>query len=371
MKKWIALLLALVMCLSLCACGGGNTGREDTTKTIDQIIDDLEDAGVPNESMREVEITDLEILKRQTNVDAMQDIIYVTIDGRSDTALFVRSYRLDYKLYNEGWILDSFEEYSEGKHATKPSDTPDQSIIDEYFETYNSETAEHNRQYEQYGYNMLSISNPAYSSWEIYSEEIDLEHGSGLYIVEAHRDLPMCTTNEEIHIPVSFADSGEWYVDTYGNATDDMPTMIQCIILDWGKITEYGQFSNGTSSFQAYDFDIASNRLSFMYYNDSEGELFDGSCKLKYEYDLSDYQSVLPKLLIQISDYNKRQQENENMDSSFNPMSAASLDLFAIAGGNYHDTNAEENPVKAGFIANIYDFRLTQSSIVFYNTRFN
>ena len=25
MKKWIALLLALVMCLSLCACGGGGS----------------------------------------------------------------------------------------------------------------------------------------------------------------------------------------------------------------------------------------------------------------------------------------------------------------------------------------------------------
>lgn len=38
MKKWIALTLALVMCLSLCACGGGDKGEGDKAESPIQIV---------------------------------------------------------------------------------------------------------------------------------------------------------------------------------------------------------------------------------------------------------------------------------------------------------------------------------------------
>lgn len=377
MKRIVIAIFSLIICISLVACGakgGENTSvKTDTSvKDIEQIIEDLEAASVPKESKKTVNITNLEIIKRQTNVDEMQDTVFVTMTGESDVAKFIRSYCLKYTLYNEGWILDTIDNYSEGEHATEPLVEPNDSLVDEFFAQYNNETRNYNSQYEGYGkYNYLKVSNPEYVSWEIDDGDYSIEENKGLLAVIAHRELPTCTTNEYIILPFSFSDSGEWFIELTGNAIDSMPNMIQSIEIDWGKLAQYGTISNGSTTLQVSDYDVDYNILTFSYSNDYQGEYFNGSCTLNSKYDLYyDYQSALQSIQIEINDYNKKEQSNMNMDSTFKPMAPTSLYLAARASGNYHDTEAVENHFYYDIIADIYDFILRADYVMFYDAQF-
>lgn len=65
---------------------------------------DLQEKGVIADNPG-AKITALEILKRQTNAEDKQDIVYVTIQAEAETAKYVRSYQVEYGLYDEGWVL--------------------------------------------------------------------------------------------------------------------------------------------------------------------------------------------------------------------------------------------------------------------------
>lgn len=64
----------------------------------------------------ECEITNFFVIKRQTNIENKEDIVYVSFSGENEHYSFVKNFKALYILYNDGWILEELEEYSDDTH---------------------------------------------------------------------------------------------------------------------------------------------------------------------------------------------------------------------------------------------------------------
>ena len=111
-------------------------------------------------------IDDLTIIKRQTQVENLIDTVFVTAEAHDENVKYVSSMKLSYGLYNEGWILDGIECYSEGENRAEPLKGPDVSIVDAYFESYNASLEP-----------LLFKSIPPYSIWYTDDQNVDLAAG--------------------------------------------------------------------------------------------------------------------------------------------------------------------------------------------------
>lgn len=83
-------------------------------------------------------ITNFEVIKRQTNIDNKEDIVYVHVEGENADFAVVRNYKLLYVLYNEGWMLDGTEPYSDEEYSdsTIPLHGVTDEIVNAYFEDF-------------------------------------------------------------------------------------------------------------------------------------------------------------------------------------------------------------------------------------------
>lgn len=95
-KKSIVLFLLICCALLLCGC------TSQAVKTEKEILADMQERKLPEEC-EGAAISGIEILKRQTNQEDKQDIVYVTVQAESENAKLVRSYKLEYNLYDDGW----------------------------------------------------------------------------------------------------------------------------------------------------------------------------------------------------------------------------------------------------------------------------
>lgn len=166
-------------------------------KEIPQIISDLEG----KKSMGDdVSIDDLLIIKRQTRTEDLEDTVFVTATGHNDKYRIIRSMKLSYGLYNEGWILDSVDEYPEGENRSEPLEGPDSITIDKYFENYNAA-------------HLPYKTDPPYSSWQIENEDVDFSLGAASVYVTAERELPLWETTEQLTFQCLFDEATcEWSV---------------------------------------------------------------------------------------------------------------------------------------------------------------
>lgn len=89
-------LILVIMFLSGCSKSG---------KAEKEILKDLQ--AHPAFISANVEIRDYEIIKRQTDVNNKTDLVYITVHTNSSELTCSLSYKLEYKLYNEGWLLES------------------------------------------------------------------------------------------------------------------------------------------------------------------------------------------------------------------------------------------------------------------------
>lgn len=111
MKKWCTLLvILLVISAMLAGCGGG---------TITQTRTDIKNEASMKEDLSAksglfvdgTQITNLTVIKRLTNEEDRTDEVYVSVELDHPGATAVQNYKLNYTKYNEGWMLDSVEEY--------------------------------------------------------------------------------------------------------------------------------------------------------------------------------------------------------------------------------------------------------------------
>lgn len=97
-------LIMVLICLSMTGCGM-------QTKTEYQISADIlqQDVLPGGDSVR---ITNLEVLQRETDQDALQDQVYVQVDGEFQQLDYSRQYKLTYEYTSEnGWVLQTMDPY--------------------------------------------------------------------------------------------------------------------------------------------------------------------------------------------------------------------------------------------------------------------
>ena len=135
--RMIALTLALLCLLGLAACGSGpkpvseNTIRNDVV-CWDEVI-----------YSSDLELVSLEIAKRQTNEDQKTDYVWVDIVAENEDCRYCASCKLSYGLYNDGWLLDTYEVLEESMEYLNGPD-PDavlaraNELMDQYYANFSS-----------------------------------------------------------------------------------------------------------------------------------------------------------------------------------------------------------------------------------------
>lgn len=150
-------------------------------------------------------IDDIEILKRQTRPEESSDVVYATVTAHDDQRKLIRTLILLYTLYNEGWIMDEICDDMEADYWAEPLVGPDYSLVDQYFNDYNSSRVDDNA----WG------RNPPYSSWIVENETLDLSNGVAYLEVRAKREHPLWDTDEIITLA--------YYANAYSGLWDGMP----------------------------------------------------------------------------------------------------------------------------------------------------
>ena len=108
MKKYknsTVIVFLIVMMTFLASCGN----NKKNGATAEQISTDLDENLYL--SMNNFMIKSIDIIKRQTNYDNKEDIIYVTVCKENDYFRVTENYVMHYALYNEGWMLENIDAY--------------------------------------------------------------------------------------------------------------------------------------------------------------------------------------------------------------------------------------------------------------------
>jgi len=117
----VLMIMFLICLLCISGCKSEETGgAEESGVKMSTIRSDLEEYYGYAAMMVETESVD--IIKRQTNLEDKEDLIYVSIKGKNEHYEVVRNYKMQYLLYNDGWILEEITEYfdSDNKNTTTP-----------------------------------------------------------------------------------------------------------------------------------------------------------------------------------------------------------------------------------------------------------
>lgn len=149
MKKTVLLTVLLALCIMLFGCDGdkNNTrydpdengivkneqtenseGAEEQKKKEQEKQQILNDLALKTDFENlEINVEKFEIIKRKTDEVAGTDDIYVHIEGSNERLEAVRNYHLQYQKYNEGWIVETVQKYSDEEHSdsTLPLIAPD------------------------------------------------------------------------------------------------------------------------------------------------------------------------------------------------------------------------------------------------------
>lgn len=103
MKRYFIIFTLIILTLTiLTGCGGPSTKNES------EIGKDLIAGGYLSGNSINYIIDDMEIVKRQTDVNNKSDTIYATVIATSEDKVskLTGEYKIEYGLYNEGWLID-------------------------------------------------------------------------------------------------------------------------------------------------------------------------------------------------------------------------------------------------------------------------
>lgn len=97
-------MIVALVCLCLTGCGTKPKNEKQISKDI------IQKSVLPGSDS--AHITDLEILQRQTDEGARQDLVYVQLEGKFQKLDYTRQYKLTYEYFEEGgWILQALVPY--------------------------------------------------------------------------------------------------------------------------------------------------------------------------------------------------------------------------------------------------------------------
>ncbi len=121
MKQMLKISIILLAALLLTSCG-------NSPKNEESIWQDLK-SNNPQLIIANPKKQDYQITKRQTNTDEKTDYVYIDITESNASFSASASYLMTYKLYNEGWLLESVSESNRSVIPTEPP-TDDQVFLD-------------------------------------------------------------------------------------------------------------------------------------------------------------------------------------------------------------------------------------------------
>lgn len=110
-KKGIVCILLVIIALSLCSCSKGSHAKSES-----EILKDISTQD-HYFSDYEIKISSSNITKRQTNEDSKTDYIWISIVGEAEDFTYFADYELTYVLYNDGWLLEYFDEVDSSYEA--------------------------------------------------------------------------------------------------------------------------------------------------------------------------------------------------------------------------------------------------------------
>lgn len=105
MKKRVSFVLALLLLLGLTACGGSKTPDPVSESTMKLDVACQDDTIYESD----MAIVSFEVEKRQTNEAEKTDFVWVNVTAENENARYHAYSKLSYGLYNDGWLLDSYE----------------------------------------------------------------------------------------------------------------------------------------------------------------------------------------------------------------------------------------------------------------------
>ena len=105
-KKRLYIFIIVVFMLLIGGCG--NNKYKNGVSEDQMILDFQSNNSFLNESFT---ITSADIIKRQTNYDEKTDLIYLQICANNKYFKVTKSFKLEYVLYNDGWILENISDY--------------------------------------------------------------------------------------------------------------------------------------------------------------------------------------------------------------------------------------------------------------------
>lgn len=202
MRKYGSLLLLCVaMCLLLTGCGE-KTADETEEKTENKTEVKTENATADEAQLKNdlyssdmfsryandlnMEITELEVTKRQTDEEQKKDSVWVHVNASSDAVDAEMYYIMTYALYNEGWLLETvWDDEYESWHFTPLRGVSDDVIANDLQQSY--------------------------SEYEILNNEVDLESGIQTVTFITKESHLYCTKTATMQLIYEFTSIYEGY----------------------------------------------------------------------------------------------------------------------------------------------------------------
>lgn len=198
-----------------------------------------------------VEIKNLSVIKRLTDEKNKTDKVYVQVDIENTEFSQTRAYIMDYTLYNEGWMLDSMEEYWEDDYWTvHPKKEPSVStILDELVCWSNSSIQEN------YDWSIIDypIPGPMFfeeGKYETSFSDGKIEDTSYTCVVSVIRPFGYVTSFEDIRITMA--------IDPYNYSWELISAESMALSADWYIATVW---SSNEVSFYFSDVQLAEDSL--------------------------------------------------------------------------------------------------------------
>ena len=202
MKKYRKILVLSLLVVSILVLSGCNNQKTTEKK----IREDLQNHWAF--SIHNVEIQEFDVIKRQTN-DGI-DEIYVHVNGENDQYSVSLSYKMVYELYDEGWLLETVEEYEDDNHKNQivPLCGPSQEVLDQFTAGVDWES-----------YSSLGSGDVSWELKEIGTLSLDNNAGLAEYIFEIKYELSYFTEIVTIPVLFHFVEIGpgrpmDWYAPT-------------------------------------------------------------------------------------------------------------------------------------------------------------
>lgn len=191
------LLIFLFTCVLLYGC---NNTKDET-----ELVEELKGSEafyLPDGT----EIKEFSIIKRLTDEDEKTDKVYIQVDVENPDIFQSRAYIMNYTQYNEGWMLDSIEEYWEDNYwAVQAKTKPSAEIVIEELVDWSDNSI-------QTYYNYLSI--PSTMAGPMYFEDgkyryaltnESLDGNTYQCIISVVRPFEYVSSHEEIKVTISIS----------------------------------------------------------------------------------------------------------------------------------------------------------------------